>query len=768
MPEVSFGPQRQVAGDERQAAVNHRADHAEAMVRDLQVRLNTIESSTVWSLLRPLRAFGHRFPRPARVLRRGVRLVWWTATLQLRRRYRLWQAHRPRLALAQHQVLAAAPDALHEPLPALAAPVQIPSSQEPLVSIIIPTYGQAAATLACLRSLAEHPPRCLFEVIVVDDAYPDAGEVRPVADVAGIRLVRNDVNLGSLLSCNAAAKLAKGAFIHFLDNDTEVTEGSVDFLAQTLRDRPDAGIAGSKLLYSDGTLQEAGGIIWINGLGWNYGRGEDPCRPEFNYLREADFCSGASLMIRRCLFEELQGFDPGYAPTYYEDVDLAFRVRARGLKVMYEPRSQVTHHEGLSHGTNSASGIKASQVVSQGRLVQRWGGILSRENYRSGGNDLRPRDRARAKRVILVIDHYVPEPDRDAGSRSILDIIDSLLDGGWIVKFWPHNRAHSPQYSPALERRGVEVLDHRWPGSLDAWMRRYGVELDQVLAVRPDVALDVLPVLLRDTPAALSFYGVDLHYARMRRQAALTGDAVLARDADSMERLERRLWRNFGTVLYPSEEEAAEVRALSPGTRSRGIIPFCMEVAAPHSVPTGDRNVLFVAGFGHPPNVDAAVWLAREIMPLLRAAVGPVRLVLAGSNPTEDVRALAGDDVDVTGWVSEAQLQALYRAHRAAAVPLRFGAGVKGKVVEALSHGLPLVTTPTGAQGIAGLDDVVPVRDGTEAFAEALGQLLTDDAGWLRQSSMQLRFAERAFSRAAMRRSVLAALGDGARPAPPG
>lgn len=766
MPEVGFGLQRHVAEDERLAAAVHRADHAEAVAWDLQARLNTIESSTVWHLLHPLRAFGHRFPRPAFVMRLGIRLVWWAATLQLRRRYGLWQAHR--LSLARRPAPLAAPDIPPESLPAYAMPVLIRSSLAPLVSIIIPAYGQAAATLACLRSLAEHPPCCPFEVIVVDDAYPTPDEVRPLADVVGIRLVRNDVNLGFLLSCNAASVLAKGLFLHFLNSNTEITDGAVDVLAQTLRDRPDVGMAGSKLLNSNGTLQEAGGIIWIDGLGWSYGCGEDPGRPEFNYLREADFCSGASLMIHKSLFMELQGFDPVYAPAYYADVDMAFRVRARGLKVMYEPHSQVMHHKALPHGADSVSVINARQFANQQRLVQRWGKTLSRENYRSGGNDLRPRDRARAKRVILVIDHYVPEPDRDAGSRSILGIMDCLMDCGWVVKFWPHNRAYSLRYTPELERRGIEVLDHRWPGSLEAWMGHYGAELDQVLAVRPNVALDVLPVLLRDTSASLSFYGVDLHHARIRRQAVLAGNADLARDADLMERLERRLWRNFGTVLYPSEKEAAEVRVLSPSTPSRAITPFCMDVAAPHVAPTGDRNVLFVAGFGHPPNVDAAVWLVREVMPLLRAAIGPVRLVLAGSNPTEGVYALAGDDVDVTGWVSEAQLQALYRTHRAAAVPLRFGAGVKGKVVEALSQGLPLVTTPTGAQGIAGLDGVVLVRDGTEAFAEALGLLLTDDAVWLRQSLSQIRFAEKTFSRAAMRRSVLAALGDGARPEPPG
>ena len=630
------------------------------------------------------------------------------------------------------------------------------------MSILVCTYGQVEKTLACLQSVVDHPPAMPAEVIVVDDAYPGPEDVSVLARVQGIRLVRNPENLGFLRSCNRAARDARGRYLLLLNNDAELRPGSVNMLAALLDRRPDAGMAGSRLAFPDGRQQEAGGIIWDDASGWNYGRGEDPARPEFNYVREVDYCSGASLMVRRDAWEALGGFDEAFAPAYYEDADLAFRMRARGLKVLYEPDSTVVHHEGASHGTDIAQGGKAHQAANRDLMLRRWGEVLAREHYPNGTCVLRARDRARARPVALVFDHYTPEPDRDAGSRSVMGIVEAMLDAGWLVKFWPQNRLHSATYTPPLERLGIEVLDRRWPGDFAAWMRENGRELDHILAVRPYVAADMLPDIEGQTEAVRSFYGVDLHCARMRRQAALDGNPALLANADAMEAQERWVWDRFDVVLYPSDEEAREVSAMAPGVLARGIVPFSFEAAPPLSGPVGERSLLFVAGFAHPPNVDAALFLLREVVPLLEREVGPVRVTLAGSNPTEEVRQLAGLDVLVTGYVTDAALAELYRTHRAAVVPLRFGAGVKGKVVEALSRGLPLVTTAVGAQGIEGLGCVVPVADDADGIARALARLMTDDAAWAAQSAAQVAFAEQRFSRAAMGRSVMAALTAGA------
>jgi glycosyltransferase involved in cell wall biosynthesis len=244
----------------------------------------------------------------------------------------------------------------------------------------------------------------------------------------------------------------------------------------------------------------------------------------------------------------------------------------------------------------------------------------------------------------------------------------------------------------------------------------------------------------------------------MRREAGLTGNAVVQRDAKAMELTERRLWRQFDTVMYPSEEEAATVRAMEPRANVQAIVPYCFDRFRERAAASGGSVILFVAGFAHLPNADAAEFLVTQVLSMVHAAVPEVKLVLAGSHPSAAVQRLAGPAVEVTGWVSEARLAQYYQEARVAVVPLRFGAGVKGKVVEALREGLPLVTTAIGAQGIPGLGDIVPVCDSPADMAGALVRLLLDDAAWVAQSRGQVRFAEERFSRAAMRTSFLAAL----------
>ena len=754
-----------VAHDQAEAEAAAAASAAADRAASLEQRLALIETSTTWRASRVLREAGGRHPEAARLLRRTLKLTWWTASLQLRRKL-----EQRRLDLAEIVPAIEAP----APAPATisARGIRIETVATPEVSVIICAYGQTEATLACLRSIARHALRRAIEVIVIDDAFPDRAAVAPLGEVGGIILHRNPANMGFLRSCNEAARLARGRFLLLLNNDTELLPGAIDALADQLDDHPEIGLVGAQLRFPDGRLQEAGGILWNDASGWNFGRGDDPGLPQYCYPREVDFCSGAALMLGRDLFEQLGGFDVHFAPAYYEDVDLAFRVRQSGLRVVYEPRAMVVHHEGLSHGTDLSAGVKAHQVTNQARFRERWAGVLDVRHFAPGAHVLRARDRGHGRRSILVIDHYVPEPDRDAGSRSVMGIMHALIAAGWVVKFWPHNRAHVPVYTAALERAGIEVIDQRWPGGFGEWIRGHGGELDHVMMIRPEVAADMLAQMPRGGDMVLSYYGVDLHFARMRRQAALTGSAGsndgaagsagLLEEAAAMERLERRVWRSFDVVIYPSEEEAEAVRAFRPAAPVCAIVPFCFDPLPPRPTVPTERTILFVAGFAHPPNVDAALFLMRELLPRLVQLVGPVHVTLAGSNPTAAVQALAGSgaggEVTVTGYVTDAALDELYARSRVAIVPLRFGAGVKGKVVQALSHGLPLVTTTTGAQGIPGLAGVVAVHDEVDALVASLQTLLVDDSAWLARSQAQMAFARAHFSPDAMRRSVLEAL----------
>jgi GT2 family glycosyltransferase len=240
---------------------------------------------------------------------------------------------------------------------------EIKVSSYPKISIIILCYNKVDFTEKCLRALFKNTHYKNYEVIVVDNASVD--ETPGLLESYGdrIKFIHSNKNLGFVGGNNYAAEYASGYFLVFLNNDTEVLPNWLENLHSIFKYYPDAGAAGSMLIYPNGKLQEAGGAIFNNATGWNYGKNANPIDSKYSFVREVDYCSGAALMVRKDLFTRLGGFDVRYTPAYYEDTDLCFGIRKLGYKVYYSPFSKVIHYEGATSGTDLTSGFKKYQGI---------------------------------------------------------------------------------------------------------------------------------------------------------------------------------------------------------------------------------------------------------------------------------------------------------------------------------------------------------------------------------------------------------------------
>ena len=635
------------------------------------------------------------------------------------------------------------------------APFSIATSTTPRVSIVIPVYNKFAYTAACLRSLAEHAGEVPFEVIVVDDGSSDATAQR-LAEIAGIRSVRNARNLGFVGSCNAGAECAQGEFVLFLNNDTIVTVGWLDALLRCFEEEPDCGLAGAKLVYPDGRLQEAGGIVFADGSGWNYGRFDDPADPRYNFRREADYCSGAAILLRRDLFLQLGCFDVRYAPAYYEDTDLAFAVRAAGKKVFYEPRAMVVHFEGVTAGTDTGSGMKQFQVVNRDKFVHKWTNELARQPApisHAGQADTAANWHARGR--VLIVDACTPMPDHDSGSLRMVNLMRLLRELGLAVSFLPDNRAYDGNYTQALQALGVEALYHPFVADPIAWLRERGRALDAIILSRHYVAANYIGLARLYAPQArLIFDTVDLHYLREQRAAQLEGKPELAQQAARTQAQEFKLMRECDVSLVVSSVEKDLLARDLPQARIE-ILSNVHEVYGRRREFDARRDLIFVGGFQHPPNTDAVLWFVREVFPLVRASLPDVVFHVIGSKAPAEILELAHDGVIVHGFVAD--IAPYMDGCRLSVAPLRYGAGVKGKVNMAMSYGLPVVATPTAVEGmhvVSGQD--IMVAQLPADFAAAIRRIYGDATLWKKLSDNSLANVREHFSfdsaRAALKR----------------
>ena len=646
------------------------------------------------------------------------------------------------------------PSPISPPVPT--TPIAFPRHDQIDVSIVIPVFNQLPFTQSCLASVQEHHDHVRFEVIVVDDCSSDATAAE-IGKLPGVLYLRNETNAGFIASCNRGAREARGEYLVFLNNDTRVTDGWLSSLRETFALQPRAGLVGSKLVYPDGRLQEAGGIIWRDGSGWNRGKFQDPDKPEYNYLKEVDYCSAACVMIPKRLFEKVGGFDSKYAPAYYEDTDLSFKIAQAGFKVLYQPLSKVIHYEGATGGTDISTGTKKYQAVNRETFVSSWAEVLATKPQ-NGDLETYAALPAGQKR-ILVIDHHLPMPDRDSGSLRMFQILTVLRELDHSVTFLPDNLAAIPPYADELRKRGIAVIHHPYARTIREYLQDNGTNFDFVLLSRRDFARKHMADVRRFAPhSRVIFDTVDLHFLREEREADLVQSPDLMQQAGAKRALEYELIdaADETWVVSPVEQE---LLLRNRPQKSIQVVSNIVDVPG-SALPFAQRkDLLFIGGFQHPPNIDAVLFFAEQILPLVRAQLPEVKFYIIGDKPPSEVVALAGEDIVVTGY--QPDVSPYFDTTRLSVAPLRYGAGVKGKINQSMGFGVPVVATSVAAEGM-GLTDRrdILIRDTPEDFARGLIELYESEELWTKLSQNSVNKTRTLYSVEAARKKLSHLLGD--------
>lgn len=367
---------------------------------------------------------------------------------------------------------------------------------------------------------------------------------------------------------------------------------------------------------------------------------------------------------------------------------------------------------------------------------------------------------------VLIIDHKTPRPNEDSGSASTFSYLEILARAGFSVTFAPIDLLDDGRYTQALGDLGIKTLSAPEWASINNVIRTFGPQSDILLFYRAPVASRLLHGARRVAPAAkILFHPVDLHFLRMEREAELTGNQSQSAMARAMRDTELGIIARADATIVVSSYEMRLLRPLLPRAVLHQI-PILREAPLQFGSPGRRldrrdpslemrRDFLFIGGYEHRPNVDAVMWFVREVWPIIQSKGYSNKFIIAGSKLPKAIAALASDKIDVPGFVED--IGPLFAACRMSIAPLRYGGGIKGKIVTSLSYGVPVVATSIAAEGM-GLrhEENILVADDPEQMADQIMRLYVDDGLWQRLSSNGYQAFQDNFSLTAGAHKVLA------------
>lgn len=620
--------------------------------------------------------------------------------------------------------------------------------ENPEVSIIIPVYNQIRYTLNCLYTIDQFDSDIQKEIIIINDNSTD-DTLEYLKKINGITVIDNPENLGFLRNVNKGIRAAKGKYVYLLNNDVEVQENYLSSLLNVFSSKDNVGAVGSKMIFADNTLQEAGCLIFENTEIVNLGRCEAIDTPKYNFLRKVDYCSGCSLLVQRVDGSgNLNLLDEAFLPAYYEETDLCQRLKyEQGLDIYYQPGSEIIHFENISY-TGKDNGKELLLQKNREIFMSRWNQYFTNKRFLDKGN-ANNINAFYKKPNILILEELIPKPDKDSGSRRFLEITKILQKNQHrIILAVKQLNDEDDAYVKFFRGIGVEVCKD-FVNAQDKIVKvKDQVQetlhfVDVVWIFRP-TGFDYWYKIIKDQLSGqkIIYDMVDLHYLRMEREneyIAITKHRK--KEMKFFRETEYSAMQAADVVVSISDEEKKIVSGQGIQTEKVFTVSNIHEpLKIPHTAYSDRKDLLFIGGFYHMPNMDAVKFLYESIMPLVWAKDDSIKINILGPDFPEEIKEQYNSErFCILGY--QKTIDYWFENSRIFVAPLRYGAGVKGKIGQALEFALPVVTTEIGAEGMGLVDGETALvsENNAQHFADKILELYHNEQLWntLHQNSTQ-------------------------------
>ncbi|VEP18324.1 putative glycosyltransferase [Hyella patelloides LEGE 07179] len=622
--------------------------------------------------------------------------------------------------------------------------IDFPNTIEPLVSIILILYNRAELTLSCLHSLL-HQNFTNYEVIIVDNNSEDRTK-ELLAKIPRAKIIFNEENKHFLLAANQASGVAAGQYLLFLNNDTQILGDSLNSAIETISSDPDIGAVGGKIILPDGTLQEAGSIIWQDGSCLGYGRGDNPQASQYMFTREVDYCSGAFLLTPRQLFFELGSFNILYQPAYYEETDYCVKIHKAGKKVIYDPNVTIFHYEFAS--SKKSDRAIALQQKNQEIFVTQHQDWLQSQYKPNLNNILLASNRKNADSRILFIEDRVPHPYLGSGYTRGYQILQNMTKLGHTITFYPTDLSYQETWQEIYQDipQNIEIATGYGLQKLAVFFKIRPEYYDIIFVSRPHNMNHLNYILQQNnllTKTKIIYDAEALYCLRDFAYQALQGKQLTEEEKQEAIADELRLAKKSNLIISVSPLE--QQKFLEYGYKQVEILGHSLDITPTPNSFEQRKDILFVGSIYElqSPNADSILWFSQEIFSLIQQQISSeINLLLVGNNQVPQLNSiilsLNNPQIKLLGKVDN--LYNLYNNSRLFIAPTRFAAGIPHKVHEASTYGLPVVTTKAIANQLQWQHETdLLVANNPQDFADQCIRLYRDKNLWqtLRNNALQ-------------------------------